>query len=55
MAENYKIKVSAVTCKIGGNRLEILDSKLININAPAREDREAVSQEKLHGEDDMIV
>ena len=57
MSNNYKVKVSAVTCKLGGNSLEILDSKLLNINVPVKEEREAVSvsKEKLHGEDDMIV
>ncbi len=55
MTGNYKIKVSAVTCKFGGDRLEILDSKMLNINAPVREERETIKQEKLHGEDDMIV
>ncbi len=56
MANNYKVKVSTVACKLGGNGLEILDSKELNISSPEKTKTElVVNSEKLHGEDDLIV
>ena len=52
MENNLKVQVSAVACKYGANRLEILDSKILDFRQPEKEKEVTGS---VLGEDDLIV